>query len=81
MHAASPHGHNDLDCVQEEPPSPAKKDKHKRRFSGSFGLPAPAAVHRKAGTELEVAVRGRRRKAVVTKMPFVPAKYYKEPSS
>ena len=35
----------------------------------------------KAGTELEVAVRGRRRKAVVTKMPFVPAKYYKEPTS
>ncbi|KAF2862666.1 glycine cleavage system T protein [Piedraia hortae CBS 480.64] len=32
----------------------------------------------KAGTELEVVVRGRRRPAIVTKMPFVPAKYVKE---
>ena len=31
----------------------------------------------KAGTELQVSIRGRTRKAVVTKMPFVPAKYYK----
>ncbi|KAK8042012.1 glycine cleavage system t protein [Apiospora rasikravindrae] len=31
----------------------------------------------KAGTELEVVVRGRKRKAVVTKMPFVPSKYWK----
>lgn len=31
----------------------------------------------KAGTELEVLVRGRKRKATVTKMPFVPSKYYK----
>ncbi|KAK7952481.1 glycine cleavage system t protein [Apiospora aurea] len=31
----------------------------------------------KAGTELEVLVRGRKRKAVVTKMPFVPSKYWK----
>ncbi|KAI0203880.1 glycine cleavage system T protein [Astrocystis sublimbata] len=35
----------------------------------------------KAGTELEVLVRGRSRKAVVTKMPFVPAKYYKNLST
>jgi len=34
----------------------------------------------KAGTEVQVLVRGRPRKAVVTKMPFVPAKYYKEPT-
>ncbi|RYO77134.1 hypothetical protein DL764_010240 [Monosporascus ibericus] len=33
----------------------------------------------KAGTEVEVMVRGRRRKAVVTKMPFVPTKYWKGP--
>ncbi|KAI9800343.1 MAG: hypothetical protein M1825_004113 [Sarcosagium campestre] len=33
----------------------------------------------KAGTELEVLVRGKPRRAVVTKMPFVPAKYYKGP--
>ncbi|RYO80196.1 hypothetical protein DL762_007783 [Monosporascus cannonballus] len=33
----------------------------------------------KAGTEVEVLVRGRRRKAVVTKMPFVPTKYWKGP--
>ncbi|KAI0974648.1 glycine cleavage system T protein [Xylaria arbuscula] len=31
----------------------------------------------KAGTEVQVLVRGRTRKAVVTKMPFVPAKYWK----
>ncbi|KAI1804083.1 glycine cleavage system T protein [Daldinia bambusicola] len=31
----------------------------------------------KAGTELQVSVRGRPRKAVVTKMPFVPTKYWK----
>ncbi|OAQ32986.1 glycine cleavage system protein T [Linnemannia elongata AG-77] len=33
-------------------------------------------VH-KSGTELEVEVRGRKQKAVVTKMPFVPAGYHK----
>ncbi|KAI0594322.1 glycine cleavage system T protein [Biscogniauxia sp. FL1348] len=32
----------------------------------------------KAGTELQVLVRGRRQKATVEKMPFVPAKYWKE---
>ena len=31
----------------------------------------------KAGTELRVVVRGKARKAVVTKMPFVPNKYWK----
>ncbi|KAI3328940.1 glycine cleavage system T protein [Xylariaceae sp. AK1471] len=31
----------------------------------------------KAGTEVQVLVRGRPRKAVVSKMPFVPAKYWK----
>ncbi|KAI0404791.1 glycine cleavage system T protein [Xylaria palmicola] len=34
----------------------------------------------KAGTEVQVVVRGRSRKAVVTKMPFVPAKYWKGPA-
>jgi aminomethyltransferase len=34
--------------------------------------------HHKAGTELQVVVRGKKRKAVVTKMPFVPSKYWKE---
>ncbi|KAI1113670.1 glycine cleavage system T protein [Nemania sp. NC0429] len=33
----------------------------------------------KAGTEVQVLVRGRPRKAVVAKMPFVPAKYKKAP--
>lgn len=33
--------------------------------------------HNKAGTELVVKVRGKPRKAVVTKMPFVPSKYWK----
>jgi aminomethyltransferase len=32
-----------------------------------------------AGTEVTVLVRGRPRKAVVTKMPFVPSKYWKGP--
>ena len=31
----------------------------------------------KSGTEVEVLVRGKPRPAVVTKMPFVPSKYYK----
>ena len=31
----------------------------------------------KAGTELQVLVRGKPRKAVVAKMPFVPSKYFK----
>lgn len=31
----------------------------------------------KSGTEVEVLVRGKPRAAVVTKMPFVPSKYYK----
>lgn len=32
----------------------------------------------KAGTEVSVVVRGKRRKGVVTKMPFVASKYWKE---
>ncbi|KAK1757618.1 hypothetical protein QBC47DRAFT_295718 [Echria macrotheca] len=32
----------------------------------------------KAGTEVDVVVRGRARKAVVSKMPFVPTGYYRE---
>lgn len=32
----------------------------------------------KAGTELEVLVRGKRRKATVTKMPFVPSRYWRQ---
>lgn len=35
----------------------------------------------KAGTEVQVLVRGRPRKAVVAKMPFVPAKFKKEPDA
>lgn len=31
----------------------------------------------KAGTELDVVVRGRKRKGVVTKMPFAPTRYHK----
>lgn len=31
----------------------------------------------KAGTELDVVVRGKKRKGVITKMPFVPHRYYK----
>jgi len=34
-------------------------------------------AHAKAGTELKVVVRGKVNDATVTKMPFVPAKYYK----
>ena len=33
--------------------------------------------HHKVGTEVAVLVRGKPRKAVVTKMPFVPTKYWK----
>lgn len=34
----------------------------------------------KSGTEVDVVVRGRKRAAVVTKMPFTPAKYWKAPA-
>jgi len=33
----------------------------------------------KSGTECAVLIRGKRRKAVVTKMPFVPSRYYRGP--
>lgn len=35
----------------------------------------------KSGTELDVVVRGKARKAIVTKMPFVPHRYYKGESA
>jgi aminomethyltransferase len=35
----------------------------------------------KSGTEVHVVVRGKKRKAVVTKMPFVPSKYFKQPTT
>jgi aminomethyltransferase len=35
----------------------------------------------KSGTEVGVVVRNKTRKAVVTKMPFVPSKYFKGPAS
>jgi aminomethyltransferase len=34
----------------------------------------------KSGTEVDVVVRGKKRKAVVTKMPFVPSRYWKGPA-
>ena len=34
----------------------------------------------KAGTEVQVVVRGRKRKATVTKMPFVKSRYWKQPN-
>ncbi|KAK5987379.1 Glycine cleavage system T protein [Cladobotryum mycophilum] len=34
----------------------------------------------KSGTEVDVVVRGRKRSAVVSKMPFTPAKYWKVPA-
>ena len=34
----------------------------------------------KAGTELEVLVRGKRRKAEVVKMPFIASRYWKQPT-
>lgn len=34
----------------------------------------------KSGTAVEVLVRGKKRKAEVTKMPFVPSKYWKAPA-
>ncbi|TPX35687.1 aminomethyltransferase [Synchytrium microbalum] len=37
------------------------------------------AGNQKIGTELRVEVRGRMQKAVVTKMPFVPQRYYRKP--
>lgn len=35
----------------------------------------------KSGTEVQVVVRGKRRKATVAKMPFTPSRYYKAPMS
>jgi glycine cleavage system aminomethyltransferase T len=34
-------------------------------------------AYAKAGTELNLVVRGKAQKAVVTKMPFVPTTYFK----
>ncbi|KAF2447432.1 aminomethyltransferas-like protein [Karstenula rhodostoma CBS 690.94] len=34
----------------------------------------------KSGTEVQVIVRGKKRKATVTKMPFIGSKYYKAPA-
>lgn len=34
----------------------------------------------KSGTEVQVVVRGKKRKAIVTKMPFIGSKYYKAPA-
>ncbi|KIN01956.1 hypothetical protein OIDMADRAFT_103207 [Oidiodendron maius Zn] len=34
----------------------------------------------KSGTDVEVVIRGRKRKAQVAKMPFVPSKYWKAPA-
>ena len=34
----------------------------------------------KSGTDVEVVIRGRKRKAKVAKMPFVPSKYWKAPA-
>jgi len=33
--------------------------------------------YRKAGTPAKIQVRGKERPAIVTKMPFVPTKYFK----
>ena len=33
--------------------------------------------YRKAGTNVKIQVRGKERAAIVTKMPFVPTKYFK----
>ena len=35
------------------------------------------AAFRKVGTPVKILVRGKERTAVVTKMPFVPTKYFK----
>lgn len=53
--------------------------------SGTFSpcLKAPIAMgyvdtpHAKVGTELQIKVRNKMQKAVVTKMPFVETRYYK----
>ncbi|KAK6542113.1 Aminomethyltransferase, mitochondrial, variant 2 [Orbilia ellipsospora] len=37
--------------------------------------------YKKAGTEIGVEIRGKVRQAVISKMPFVPAKYYKGEAS
>ncbi|KAI5466742.1 glycine cleavage system T protein [Mariannaea sp. PMI_226] len=35
----------------------------------------------KVGTEVDLLVRGKKRKGIVTKMPFLPAKYHKAPTA
>jgi aminomethyltransferase len=35
----------------------------------------------KSGTEVQVVIRGRKRNATVAKMPFVPSKYFKAPTT
>jgi aminomethyltransferase len=38
-----------------------------------------ATPHAKAGTEINVSIRGKMQKAEVTKMPFVETHYYRAP--
>ncbi|GAQ84488.1 glycine cleavage T-protein family [Klebsormidium nitens] len=45
----------------------------------NIGMGYVATGHHKAGTKIKVEVRGRVNEGTVTKMPFVPAHYYKPP--
>lgn len=45
----------------------------------NIGMGYVANGHHKAGTKIKVEVRGRVNEGTVTKMPFVPAHYYKPP--
>jgi len=38
-----------------------------------------ATPHSKADTEITLKIRGKMQKAVITKMPFVPSRYYRVP--
>ena len=38
-----------------------------------------ATAHAKAGTDINVKIRDKMQKAVVTKMPFVESRYYRVP--
>ena len=47
------------------------------RLKKNIGMAYVAKGHFKIGTEVQIEVRKKRSTGVITKMPFVPARYYK----
>ena len=65
-------GSNPIGRVTSGIPSPTLKQNIAMGYV-NFG-------HHKIGTELEVVLRGQKKKATVVRMPFVKPNYYREPA-